>query len=242
MANNPGFRMNAFTAEELVGSLNEMIKKFPGNDDIVNIKNSVEAQIKKSLSGKPAPEISLPDTEGKEVKLSSFRGKYVLVDFWASWCGPCRRENPTVVEAYNRFRDKNFTVLGVSLDKQKEPWLKAIVDDQLNWTHISDLKYWQSEVVPLYGIQGIPFNVLVDPDGKIVAENLRGAALEQKLGEILGGYIPPKETSSSSSTLLIVAAVTVIALLLGWFLFFRKKETKKIVSNKNQVKKKPGKK
>ena len=242
MANNPGFRMNAFTAEELVGSLNEMIKKFPGNDDIVNIKNSVEAQIKKSLSGKPAPEISLPDTEGKEVKLSSFRGKYVLVDFWASWCGPCRRENPTVVEAYNRFRDKNFTVLGVSLDKQKEPWLKAIVDDQLNWTHISDLKYWQSEVVPLYGIQGIPFNVLVDPDGKIVAENLRGAALEQKLGEILGGYIPPKETSSSFSTLLIVAAVTVIALLLGWFLFFRKKETKKIVSNKNQVKKKPGKK
>lgn len=242
MANNPGFRMNAFTAEELVGSLTEMIQKFPGNDDLVNIKNSVEAQIKKSLSGKPAPEISLPDTEGKQVTLSSFRGKYVLVDFWASWCGPCRRENPTVVEAYNRFKDKNFTVLGVSLDKQKEPWLKAIVDDQLNWTHISDLKYWQSVVVPLYGIQGIPFNVLVDPDGKIVAENLRGTALGQKLEEILGGYIPPKETSSSSNTLLIVAGVAVVALLLGWFLFFRKKETKKIVTNKSQVKKKPGKK
>jgi LPXTG-motif cell wall-anchored protein len=242
MANNQGFRMFAFTAEELVGLLTEMINKFPGNDDIVNIKNSIEAQIKRSLVGKQAPEISLPDTEGKEVKLSSYRGKYVLVDFWASWCGPCRRENPTVVEAYNRFRDKNFTVLGVSLDKQKEAWQKAIVDDNLNWTHISDLKYWSSAVVPLYGIQSIPFNVLVDPDGKIVAENLRGSALEQKLGEILGGYIPPKKSSgSSSSTLLIVAGVTVIVLLLGWFLFFRKKEPKKIASNKNQGKKKPNK-
>jgi LPXTG-motif cell wall-anchored protein len=242
MANNQGFRMFAFTAEELVGMLSEMINKFPGNDDIINIKNSIESQIKKSLVGKQAPEISLPDTEGKEVKLSSYRGKYVLVDFWASWCGPCRRENPTVVEAYGRFRDKNFTVLGVSLDKQKEAWQKAIVDDNLNWTHISDLKYWSSEVVPLYGIQSIPFNVLVDPEGKIVAENLRGTALEQKLGEILGGYIPPKKPSgSSSTTLLIVAAVTVLVLLLGWFLFFRKKETKKIVSNKNTGKKKPNK-
>jgi len=245
MANNPAFRMFGFTAEELVGLLTEMTNKFPGNEDIVNIKSSIEAQIKRSLTGKQAPEISLPDTEGKEVSLSSFRGKYVLVDFWASWCGPCRRENPTVVEAYNRFRDKNFTVLGVSLDRQKEPWLKAIVDDQLNWTHISDLKFWQSEVVPVYGIQSIPFNVLVDPDGKIVAENLRGTALEQKLAEILGGYMPPKDTGSSSSssyTILIVALVVVLVLLLGWFLFFRKREAKKVVTHKTQVKKKPGKK
>ena len=111
----------------------------------------------------------------------------MLVDFWASWCGPCRRENPNVVEAYKRFRNKNFTILGVSLDRpgQKEAWEKAIVDDNLNWTHVSDLKFWQSEVVPIYQVSSIPFNVLVDPNGKIVAENLRGNALEQKLQEVL---------------------------------------------------------
>ena len=245
MANNPGFRMYAFTAEELVGLLNEMINKFPGNDDIVKIKTSIESQIKKSWIGKQAPEIALPNTEGTKVALSSYRGKYVLVDFWASWCGPCRRENPTVVEAHNRFRDKNFTVLGVSLDRQKEAWEKAIVDDNLNWTHISDLKYWQSDVVPVYRIESIPFNVLVDPDGKIVAENLRGAALDQKLSEILGGYVPAKKSGSSSSTLIIVAGVVVLLLILGWFLFFRKKElTKKAntrIEVKTPVKKKPGK-
>lgn len=240
MANNPGFRMYAFTAQELVGLLTEMINKFPGNNDIVNIKNSVEAQASKSWIGKEAPEISLPNTEGKEIKLSSFRGQYVLVDFWASWCGPCRRENPSVVEAYNRFRDKNFTVLGVSLDRQKEAWEKAIVEDNLNWTHISDLKYWQSVVVPVYRIESIPFNVLVDPEGKIVAENLRGSALDQKLSEILTGYIPPKKTSSSS-TLLIVASVVVILLLLGWFFLYRKKETNRKPANKMPLKKKPGK-
>ena len=218
-----------------------MVNKFPGNNDIVNIKTSIESQIKKSWIGKQAPEISLPDTEGKKISLSSYRGKYVLVDFWASWCGPCRRENPTVVEAHNRFRNKNFTVLGVSLDRQKEAWEKAIVDDNLNWTHISDLKYWQSEVVPVYRIESIPFNVLVDPDGKIVAENLRGTALDQKLSEILGGVVPAKKTRSSSSTLLIVAAVVVIILLAGWFLFFRKKEAPKKENSKTPVKKKTGK-
>lgn len=186
MARDPNFRVNGFTDEEVVGLLNDVLTKFPERTDIAGIRNSVEAGIPKlKWVGKQAPEISLPDTEGRTVKLSSFRGKYVLVDFWASWCGPCRRENPNVVQAYNQFKNKNFTILGVSLDRQKEPWEKAIVDDNLNWTHISDLKYWQSEVVPIYQISGIPFNVLVDPDGKVVAENLRGSALEQKLQQVL---------------------------------------------------------
>ncbi|HEU5168692.1 MAG TPA: TlpA disulfide reductase family protein [Chitinophagaceae bacterium] len=186
MARDPNFRVNGFTEEEVVVLLNDVLTKFPERTDIAGIRNSVEAGIPKlKWVGKQAPEISLPDTEGRTVKLSSFRGKYVLVDFWASWCGPCRRENPNVVQAYNHFKNKNFTILGVSLDRQKEPWEKAIVDDNLNWTHISDLKYWQSEVVPIYEIAGIPFNVLVDPDGKVVAENLRGKALEQKLHEVL---------------------------------------------------------
>lgn len=188
MARDPNFRVNGFTDEEVVGLLSGVLTKFPERTDIAGIRNSVEAGIPKlKWVGKQAPEISLPDTEGRNVKLSSLRGKYVLVDFWASWCGPCRKENPNVVDAYNRFRNKNFTILGVSLDRpgQKEAWLKAIVDDKLNWTHISDLKFWQSEVVPMYQIEGIPFNVLVDPEGKIVAENLRGEALGQKLQQVL---------------------------------------------------------
>jgi peroxiredoxin len=186
MARDPNFKVNGFTDEEVVGLLNDVLTKSPERTDIAGIRNSVEAGIPKlKWVGKQAPEISLPDTEGRTVKLSSFRGKYVLVDFWASWCGPCRKENPNVVQAYNQFKNKNFTILGVSLDRQKEPWEKAIVDDNLNWTHISDLKYWQSEVVPIYQVEGIPFNVLVDPDGKVIAENLRGNALEQKLHQVL---------------------------------------------------------
>ena len=114
------------------------------------------------------------DINGKPVSISDFKGKYVLIDFWASWCGPCRKENPNVVAAYNKYKDKNFTILGVSLDKDKDSWIQAIKNDNLAWTQMSDLKQWESAAVSTYKIQGIPFNVLIDPTGKVIAQELRG--------------------------------------------------------------------
>lgn len=137
--------------------------------------------------GEEAPEITLDDRDGKPMKLSSLRGKVVLLDFWASWCGPCRHENPTVVAAYNKYEPKGFTVFSVSLDQSKEKWLAAIQKDGLVWNnHVSDLKGWQSAGAALYKVTGIPATFLVGKDGKIVAKNLRGPALEEKLRELLG--------------------------------------------------------
>jgi peroxiredoxin len=135
--------------------------------------------------GKMAPDFKLPTPDGDTIALSDYRGKYVLVDFWASWCGPCRQENPNIVRMYNRFKGKNFEILGVSLDKERAGWVKAIADDQLTWKQVSDLKFWDSIVTGLYAIQSIPATLLVDPDGKIIARNLRGPELEEKIASLL---------------------------------------------------------
>ncbi|WP_346319756.1 TlpA disulfide reductase family protein [Chitinophaga sp. YIM B06452] len=144
-------------------------------------------KIKAVSIGATAPEFVQNDPEGKPVSLASFRGKYVLIDFWASWCGPCRAENPNVVKAYNNYKDKNFTILGVSLDQSnaKEKWLKAISDDNLTWTHVSDLAFWDNAVAKQYAIRSIPQNFLIDPQGKIIAKNLRGEELDKKLSELI---------------------------------------------------------
>jgi peroxiredoxin len=186
-----GWASRSFPPAEMDSTLKNLKTRFPGNlflDDMEKASAQQQQPDQSATStwvGKTVPELTMPDVNGKEISISSFRGKYVLIDFWASWCGPCRMENPNVVKAYNEFKGKNFTVLGVSLDKEKEPWKKAIAQDHLTWSHMSDLKYWNSQAVEIFGFQGIPFNVLVDPSGKVIGESLRGEELDAKLKEVL---------------------------------------------------------
>ncbi len=166
--------------EELYSKLSKEVKSSPIGSYIGQQINDT----KKDPLGKVVPDFEQTDVNGNMVNIKSFRGKYVLIDFWASWCGPCRGENPNVVNAYNKFKDKGFTVLGVSLDRSKEPWLEAIKHDGLTWTNVSDLNFWSNAVAKQFGIQSIPQNFLVDPSGVVIGKNLRGPALEAKLESI----------------------------------------------------------
>ncbi len=163
----------------------ELNTALPNNPVAINLSNMVGARRTLTI-GSEAPEIALPNPDGEVISLSSLRGKYVLIDFWAAWCRPCRAENPNVVRVYNKYQDKNFEILGVSLDRTKEAWEGAIEQDGLPWLHISDLKYWNSIVTKSYQINSIPATYLIDPEGKIIAKNLRGPSLEAKLKEIFG--------------------------------------------------------
>lgn len=184
--------------EALKVTIPKLVTRFPKHQGIAALSaqfNEAMAKINQpsAPNAKPgipgigdlAPDITMNDETGKPFSLSSLKGKYVLVDFWASWCAPCRGENPNVVAAYNKYKNKNFTILGVSLDENKEAWQKAIDKDGLQWKQVSDLKGWENAAVALYGFDGIPYNVLLDPGGKIIAKELRGSALQTKLAEVL---------------------------------------------------------
>ncbi|MCS7003748.1 MAG: redoxin family protein [Cytophagales bacterium] len=171
-------------ASEAYAYAEKLAKLYPNSTVAASFKNRL-ARMKQLDIGQIPPDISLPAPDGKQIALSSLRGKVVLIDFWASWCTPCRQEAPYVVEAYKKYKNKGFEIYGVSLDRDKESWLQAIREDKMTWLHVSDLKFWNSAVVELYNLQGIPQTILLDREGKIIAKNLRGKALEAKLKEIL---------------------------------------------------------
>ena len=186
-----GLASRTLPPAELKPYVDAAAKQYPEHSGIARIKSLLTQQLATAaapeykLLDQQAPNLEMASATGGKLTINSFKGKYVLVDFWASWCGPCRAENPNLVQAYNKYRNKNFTILGVSLDQEKEPWLQAIAKDGLTWPQMSDLKMWESEAINAYQFEAIPFNVLIDPQGKIIAHSLRGEALEAKLAEVL---------------------------------------------------------
>ncbi len=183
LQNLAGYDIDPAKIEPLFNSLPAATRNLPSGKAM----QEKLAIAKKTGVGQMAMDFTQNDTSGNPVALSSMKGKYLLVDFWASWCGPCRAENPNVVKAFDQYKDKGFYILSVSLDRPgaKEKWLKAIHDDGLHWSHVSDLQFWDNAVAKLYGIQAIPQNLLLDPSGKIIAKNLRGEDLTKKLSEVL---------------------------------------------------------
>ena len=191
-----GWASRSFSKGDFELSLNDLLKKNPDNIVLKRLKENYDLQLAQLAQqqgqdsasdwvGKQVPDFALPDAEGRLISLASYRGKYLLVDFWASWCGPCRAENPNVVKVHDEFKSKNFAILGVSLDKEKGAWQEAIRSDRLDWNQISDLKFWNSKAVATFKFEGIPFNLLIDPQGKVIATGLRGDQLESKLKEVL---------------------------------------------------------
>ncbi|MDP5171341.1 MAG: redoxin domain-containing protein [Bacteroidia bacterium] len=172
--------------KDLAISDEEMARLFAEFQQELQVKAQEQQRKTNVTDGQAAPDLSMATPDGGTMSISDLKGKYVLVDFWAAWCKPCRQENPNVVRLYNQYKDKGFEILGVSLDDNRDAWLQAIEQDGLTWKHMSDLKKWGSESVSVYGFQGIPYTVLIDPDGNIVAQHLRSAELAAQLQSIFG--------------------------------------------------------